>query len=67
MSNEKIQEMQKVLELQKKLYIEESTPSLEIRQDRLTRCVEMLKKYNENPSFRHCRTNPINHLGSALP
>ena len=46
MSNEKIQEMEKVLELQKKLYIEESTPSLEIRQDRLTRCVEMLKKYN---------------------
>ena len=33
MSNEKIQEMEKVLELQKKLYIEESTPSLEIRQD----------------------------------
>ena len=46
MSNEKIQEMEKVLKLQKKLYIEEATPSLELREDRLNRCVEMLKKYN---------------------
>ena len=28
MSNEKIQEMEKILKLQKKLYIEEETPSL---------------------------------------
>ncbi len=46
MSQEKIQEMEKILNLQKKLYIEEETPSLELRQDRLNRCVEMLKKYN---------------------
>ena len=46
MSNEKIQEMEKILKLQKKLYIEEETPSLELREDRLNRCVEMLKKYN---------------------
>ena len=46
MSQEKIQEMEKILNLQKKLYIEEETPSLKLRQDRLNRCVEMLKKYN---------------------
>ena len=46
MSNEKIQEMEKILKLQKKLYIEEETPSLELREDRLNRCVEMLKEYN---------------------
>ena len=46
MSLEKIQEMEKILNLQKKLYIEEETPSSELRQDRLNRCVEMLKKYN---------------------
>ena len=46
MSQEKIHEMEKILNLQKKLYIEEETPSLELRQDRLNRCVEMLKKYN---------------------
>ena len=39
MSQEKIQEMEKILNLQKKLYIEEETPSLELRQDRLNRCV----------------------------
>ena len=46
MSQEKIQEMEKIINRQKKLYIEEETPSLELRQDRLNRCVEMLKKYN---------------------
>ena len=46
MSQEKIQEMEEILKLQKKLYIEEATPSLELRQDRLNRCIAMLKKYN---------------------
>ena len=46
MSLETMQEMEQVLKLQKKLYIEEETPSAELRQDRLSRCVAMLKKYN---------------------
>jgi coniferyl-aldehyde dehydrogenase len=46
MTIETIQEMEQVLKLQKKLYVEEETPSLELRQDRLARCVAMLKKYN---------------------
>lgn len=46
MTIETIQEMEQVLKLQKKLYIEEETPSLELRQDRLSRCVAMLKKNN---------------------
>jgi coniferyl-aldehyde dehydrogenase len=46
MTIETVQEMERVLKLQKKLYVDEETPSLELRQDRLTRCVAMLKKYN---------------------
>jgi coniferyl-aldehyde dehydrogenase len=46
MTIETIQEMEQVLKLQKKLYVEEETPSMELRQDRLARCVAMLKKYN---------------------
>ena len=33
MSNETIQEMENILKLQKKLYVEEGIPSLELRQD----------------------------------
>ena len=47
MSNETIQEMESILKLQKKLYIEEGIPSLELRQDRLSRSIEMIKKYHE--------------------
>ena len=47
MSNETIQEMENTLKLQKKLYVEEGIPSLELRKDRLTRSIEMLKKYHE--------------------
>ena len=36
MSNETIQEMENILKLQKKLYVEEGIPSLELRQDRLS-------------------------------
>ena len=43
MTIETVQEMERVLKLQKKLYVDEETPSLELRQDRLTRCVAMLK------------------------
>ena len=46
MTNETIQEMENILKLQKKLYIDEGIPSLELRQDRLSRSVDMLKKYH---------------------
>ena len=39
MSNETIQEMENILKLQKKLYVEEGIPSLELRQDRLSSCL----------------------------
>ncbi|MEC7465454.1 MAG: coniferyl aldehyde dehydrogenase, partial [Pseudomonadota bacterium] len=47
MSNETIQEMENILKLQKKLYVEEGIPSLELRQDRLSRSIEMIKKYHK--------------------
>ena len=34
MSNETIQEMENILKLQKKLYVEEGIPSAELRKDR---------------------------------
>jgi len=45
MSNETIQNMHKVLELQKSLNIKEGAPSLELRSDRLDRVVSMVTKY----------------------
>lgn len=42
-----IAEMKKVLELQKQLHIQEGPPSLQLRKDRLERCIAMIKKYQE--------------------
>ena len=40
-----ISEMKRVLELQKSKHIEEGPPSLELRKDRLDRCINMVNKY----------------------
>ena len=45
MSNETIQNMHRILELQKGLNIKEGAPSLELRSDRLDRVVSMVTKY----------------------
>ena len=45
MSNETIQNMHRVLELQKSLNIKEGAPSLELRSDRLDRVASMVTKY----------------------
>jgi len=45
MSNETIQNMHRVLELQKNLNIKEGAPSLELRSDRLDRVVSMVTKH----------------------
>ena len=45
MSNETIQNMHRVLELQKSLNIKEGAPGLELRSDRLDRVVAMVTKY----------------------
>ena len=47
MSNETIQEMHRVLALQKKLNIEEGAPNINTRKDRLDRVVAMVKKYDK--------------------
>ena len=39
--------MKKVLEIQKQLHIQEGPPSLQLRKDRLDRCIAMIKKYQE--------------------
>ena len=45
MSEQAIQEMHRVLELQKKLNIEEGAPDLNLRKDRLDRVIAMVNKY----------------------
>ena len=47
MSNETIQEMHRVLELQKKLNIKDGAPDINTRKDRLDRVVAMVKKYDK--------------------
>ena len=47
MSNETIQNMHRVLELQKSLNIKEGAPGLELRADRLDRVVSMVTKYEK--------------------
>ena len=47
MSKETFQEMESVLKLQKKLHIEEGPASIELRKDRLNRCISMLKEYSD--------------------
>tara|TARA_Y100000768_G_scaffold117058_1_gene86437 strand:+ start:6829 stop:8265 length:1437 start_codon:yes stop_codon:yes gene_type:complete len=48
MSNKTIQEMHRVLELQKSLNIKEGAPDINLRKDRLDRVVAMVKKYDKN-------------------
>ena len=45
MNNSTITEMKKVLDLQKQLHIQEGPPSVQLRKDRLDRCISMVKKY----------------------
>ena len=47
MSTETLQEMENVLKLQKKLHIEEGPASIELRKDRLNRCIKMIKEYSD--------------------
>ena len=47
MSTETLQEMESVLKLQKKLQIEEGPASIELRKDRLNRCIKMIKEYSD--------------------
>ncbi len=39
--------MESVLKLQKKLHIEEGPASIELRKDRLNRCIKMIKEYSD--------------------
>ena len=45
MNNSTITEMKKVLDFQKQLHIQEGPPSVQLRKDRLDRCISMVKKY----------------------
>ena len=47
MSTETLQEMESVLKLQKKLHIEEGPANIELRKDRLNRCIQMIKEYSD--------------------
>ena len=47
MSTETLQEMESILKLQKKLHIEEGPASIELRKDRLNRCIKMVKEYSD--------------------
>ena len=47
MSIETLQEMENILKLQKKLHIEEGPASIELRKDRLNRCIKMIKEYSD--------------------
>ena len=47
MSTETLQDMESVLKLQKKLHIEEGPASIELRKDRLNRCIKMIKEYSD--------------------
>ena len=47
MSTETLQEMESILKLQKKLHIEEGHASIELRKDRLNRCIKMIKEYSD--------------------
>ena len=55
MSIDTLQEMESVLKLQKKLHIEEGPASIELRKDRLNRCISMLKEYS---SLNRRQVNP---------
>ena len=46
--------MEKVLEIQKKAFLKEGPPSLEIRKDLLKRCVALIETHDEKiiPTFK---------------
>ena len=54
MSTETLQEMENILKLQKKLHIEEGPASIELRKDRLNRCIKMVKEYSDEIIELHC-------------
>jgi len=47
MSYEVIQEMNRILELQKSLNIKEGAPDISLRKDRLDRVIAMVNKYDK--------------------
>ena len=47
MSNEVIQDMNRILELQKNLNIKEGAPDINTRKDRLDRVIAMVSKYDK--------------------
>ena len=47
MSNEVIQDMNRILELQKNLNIKEGAPDIDLRKDRLDRVIAMVSKYDK--------------------
>ena len=47
MSTETINEMHRVLELQKSLNIKEGAPEINLRKDRLDRVIAMVNKYDK--------------------
>ena len=47
MSDETIQEMHRVLEMQKALNISEGAPDIKLRKDRLDRVIAMVNKYQD--------------------
>ena len=47
MSHEAIQEMNRILELQKSLNIKEGAPDIALRKDRLDRVIAMVNKYDK--------------------
>lgn len=47
MNDTTISEMKKILDLQKQLHIQEGAPSVELRKDRINRCISMVKKYQD--------------------
>ena len=47
MSNEVIQDMNRILELQKNLNIKEGAPDINLRKDRLDRVIAMVSKYDK--------------------
>ena len=66
MTNEVLQEMESVLKLQKKLHIEEGPASVELRKDRINRCIEMIKKYNEEIIEALQKDFGKNHMKSCI-
>tara|TARA_Y100000590_G_scaffold101874_1_gene115714 strand:- start:4845 stop:6281 length:1437 start_codon:yes stop_codon:yes gene_type:complete len=47
MNDTTILEMKRILDLQKQLHIQEGPPSVELRKDRIERCISMVNKYQD--------------------